>query len=230
MWYRGAVASPTLQESLEEYVGQGVLHTRRNDQPKVPLHRAESAVASPNFPSLKKTSSPTGKRTTPSRPPSISARAMSSSSTTARPSPTARHTTATSLTGYVKDVVARYQTQQGKKVDREFGWDTHGLPAELEAEKNSGIEDKSEIETMGIEKFNDACRTSVLTYTKEWKEYVTRQARWVDFDNGYKTSIRPSWSRSSGRLRPCGHAGLVYEGYRVLPYCWNDETRRPTTS
>ena len=128
------------------------------------------------------------------------------------------------LTGYVKDVIARYQTQQGKRVDREFGWDTHGLPAELEAEKVLGIEDKSEIETMGIEKFNDACRTSVLTYAKEWKEYVTRQARWVDFDNGYKT-LDPTFMESViWSFKTLWDKGLVYEGYRVLPYCWNDQT------
>lgn len=128
------------------------------------------------------------------------------------------------LTGYVKDVVARYQTQRGKRVDREFGWDTHGLPAELEAEKVLGIEDKSEIEKMGIEKFNDACRTSVLTYTKEWKEYVTRQARWVDFDNGYKT-LDPTFMESViWSFKTLWDKGLVYEGYRVLPYCWNDQT------
>ncbi|PTK34857.1 isoleucine--tRNA ligase, partial [Staphylococcus hominis] len=91
------------------------------------------------------------------------------------------------LTGYVKDLVARFQTQLGHKVDRDFGWDTHGLPAELEAEKILGIDDKSEIENIGIEKFNDACRSSVMTYANEWKEYVTRQARWVNFDGGYKT-------------------------------------------
>lgn len=128
------------------------------------------------------------------------------------------------LTGYVKDVIARYQTQQGKRVDREFGWDTHGLPAELEAEKVLGIEDKSEIETMGIEKFNDACRTSVLTYTKEWKEYVTRQARWVDFDNGYKTLDSTFMESVIWSFKTLWDKGLVYEGYRVLPYCWNDQT------
>lgn len=128
------------------------------------------------------------------------------------------------LTGYVKDVVARYQTQRGKRVERVFGWDTHGLPAELEAEKVLGIEDKSEIEEIGIEKFNDACRDSVLTYTKEWKEYVTRQARWVDFDGGYKT-LDPTFMESViWSFKKLYDKGLVYEGYRVLPYCWNDQT------
>lgn len=91
------------------------------------------------------------------------------------------------LTGYVKDIVPRYRTMRGYKVERRFGWDTHGLPAELEVQRQLGITDKAQIEEMGIEKFNDACRASVLKYTSEWREYVTRQARWVDFDNDYKT-------------------------------------------
>ena len=91
------------------------------------------------------------------------------------------------LTGYVKDIVPRYRTMRGYKVERRFGWDTHGLPAELEVQRQLGITDKAQIEEMGIEKFNDACRASVLKYTDEWRAYVTRQARWVDFDNDYKT-------------------------------------------
>ena len=86
------------------------------------------------------------------------------------------------LTGYVKDAVGRYQTQRGKRVERRFGWDTHGLPAELEAQRLLGIDDVTEITRpggIGIEKFNEECRTSVLRYTKEWEDYVTRQARWV---------------------------------------------------
>src|ERR1700726_4350474 len=79
------------------------------------------------------------------------------------------------LTGYVKDVVPRYQTMRGRRVERRFGWDCHGLPAEVEAEKQLGITAKSEIVQMGIGKFNDACRTSVLRYTRDWERYVTRQ-------------------------------------------------------
>ncbi|MGH3618801.1 MAG: class I tRNA ligase family protein, partial [Pseudonocardiaceae bacterium] len=91
------------------------------------------------------------------------------------------------LTGYVKDVVPRYQTMRGARVERRFGWDCHGLPAEVEAERQLGITRKSEIEQMGVAEFNAACRSSVLRYTREWRDYVTRQARWVDFDNDYKT-------------------------------------------
>ncbi|NEC93358.1 class I tRNA ligase family protein, partial [Streptomyces sp. SID12501] len=99
------------------------------------------------------------------------------------------------LTGYAKDVVPRYQTMRGRRVERRFGWDTHGLPAELEAERVLGITDKSQIDEMGIAAFNDACRTSVLTYTQEWQDYVTRQARWVDFEHDYKT-LDPSFMES----------------------------------
>ncbi|MDO5747987.1 MAG: isoleucine--tRNA ligase [Actinomycetaceae bacterium] len=129
------------------------------------------------------------------------------------------------LTGYVKDIVARYQTQQGRRVERRFGWDTHGLPAELEAERILGIEDKSEIEgSIGIDKFNSCCRSSVLTYTKEWEEYVTRQARWVDFENDYKTMDIDYMESVIWAFKTLYDKGLAYEGYRVLPYCWNDQT------
>src|ERR1700710_2679269 len=91
------------------------------------------------------------------------------------------------LTGYAKDLFPRFQTMRGKQVHRRFGWDTHGLPAELEAMRQLGITEKSEIDEMGVAKFNEVCRESVLRYTGEWQDYVPRQARWVDFDNDYKT-------------------------------------------
>jgi isoleucyl-tRNA synthetase len=128
------------------------------------------------------------------------------------------------LTGYAKDIVGRYQTQRGRRVERRFGWDTHGLPAELEAERILGITDKSQIEQMGIKAFNDACRTSVLRYTDEWRTYVTRQARWVDFDHDYKT-LDPTYMESViWAFKQLYDKGWAYEGYRVLPYCWNDQT------
>ncbi|HEY9565100.1 MAG TPA: class I tRNA ligase family protein, partial [Nocardioides sp.] len=128
------------------------------------------------------------------------------------------------LTGYVKDVVPRYQTMRGKRVERRFGWDTHGLPAELEAMRQLGLKTTDEIHEMGIEKFNDAARSSVLKYTGDWEQYVTRQARWVDFDNDYKT-LNPSYMESViWAFKSLHDKGYVYEGFRVLPYCWNDET------
>ena len=131
------------------------------------------------------------------------------------------------LTGYVKDAVGRYQTQRGKRVERRFGWDTHGLPAELEAQRLLGIDDVTEITRpggIGIEKFNEECRSSVLRYTKEWEDYVTRQARWVDFDNDYKT-LDPDYMESVlWAFKQLWDKGLAYQGYRVLPYCWHDRT------
>lgn len=128
------------------------------------------------------------------------------------------------LTGYVKDLIPRYQTMRGKRVERRFGWDTHGLPAELEAMRLKGIKTTDEILELGIETFNDACRSSVLMYTDEWREYVTRQARWVDFDHDYKT-MNPDYMESViWAFKQLHEKGWIYEGFRVLPYCWNDET------
>ncbi|BDZ37966.1 isoleucine--tRNA ligase [Microbacterium suwonense] len=128
------------------------------------------------------------------------------------------------LTGYAKDVFPRFQTMLGKKVDRVFGWDTHGLPAELEAMKQLGITEKSEIEAMGIDVFNAKARDSVLTYTHEWQDYVTRQARWVDFERGYKTLDLGYMESVLWAFKTLYDKNLAYEGYRVLPYCWRDET------
>ena len=128
------------------------------------------------------------------------------------------------LTGYAKDVVPRYQTMRGRRVERRFGWDTHGLPAELEAQRVLGLKTKADILALGIEKFNEACRASVLKYTDEWQAYVTRQARWVDFGNDYKTLNRDYMESVIWAFKTLYDKGLVYEGLRVLPYCWNDET------
>ncbi|KQR54797.1 isoleucine--tRNA ligase [Leifsonia sp. Leaf336] len=128
------------------------------------------------------------------------------------------------LTGYAKDVFPRFQTMRGKKVERRFGWDTHGLPAELEAERQLGITDKSQIEEMGLAAFNQAAKDSVLRYTREWQEYVTRQARWVDFDNDYKTLDTSYMESVIWAFKQLHEKGLAYEGHRVLPYCWRDQT------
>ncbi|GAA1340371.1 isoleucine--tRNA ligase [Arthrobacter roseus] len=128
------------------------------------------------------------------------------------------------LTGYAKDLVGRYQSQRGRRVERRFGWDTHGLPAELEAMKQLGMTDKKQIEAMGIDRFNDACRSSVMKYAGEWQDYVTRQARWVDFDNDYKTLNVEYMESVMWAFKTLHEKGLTYSGYRVLPYCWKDET------
>ncbi|PJJ82109.1 isoleucyl-tRNA synthetase [Salinibacterium amurskyense] len=128
------------------------------------------------------------------------------------------------LTGYAKDLFPRFQTMRGKQVHRRFGWDTHGLPAELEAMRQLGITEKSQIEEMGIDTFNAAARESVLKYTGEWQEYVTRMARWVDFENDYKTLDVGFMESVIWAFKQLHQKNLAYEGFRVLPYCWNDET------
>ena len=128
------------------------------------------------------------------------------------------------LTGYVKDAVPRYQTMRGRRVDRRFGWDCHGLPAEMEAERELGISGHVAIEGYGIDRFNQACRTSVLRYTREWRSYVTRQARWVDFERDYKTLDLPYMESVLWAFKRLWDKGLIYEGYKVLPYCWECET------
>jgi isoleucyl-tRNA synthetase len=128
------------------------------------------------------------------------------------------------LTGYVKDVVPRYQTMRGKRVERRFGWDCHGMPAEVEAEKQLGITTKAEILALGVDRFNEYCRESVLRYTSEWERYVTRQARWVDFDNDYKTLDTPYMESVLWAFKSLHDKGLIYEGFRVLAYCWRCET------
>ena len=128
------------------------------------------------------------------------------------------------LTGYAKDVIPRYQTMKGRRVERRFGWDCHGLPAEFEAEKQLGISHKIEIEAMGVAQFNEACRSSVLRYTGEWERYVTRQARWVDFTNDYKTLDLDYMESVLWAFKTLWDKGLIYEGFRVLWYCWRCET------
>ena len=128
------------------------------------------------------------------------------------------------LTGYAKDVFPRFQTMRGRKVERRFGWDTHGLPAELEAMKQLGITEKAQIEEMGVAAFNEQARSSVLEYVDEWEAYVTRQARWVDFEHGYKTLNLGYMESVIWAFKQLYEKGLAYEGQRILPYCWRDET------
>ena len=113
---------------------------------------------------------------------------------------------------------------QGRRVERRFGWDCHGLPAEVKAEQELGISGHPAITAFGIDKFNDACRTSVLQYTNEWRDYVTRQARWVDFDNDYKTLDLTYMESVMWAFKTLWDKGLIYEGFRVLAYCWRCET------
>jgi len=128
------------------------------------------------------------------------------------------------LTGYVKDVVPRYQTMRGHRVSRRFGWDCHGLPAEMASEKELGIAGHKAINAYGIGRFNDHCRASVLRYTAEWERYVTRQARWVDFSDDYKTMDLSYMESVIWAFKTLWDKGLIYQAYRVMPYSWGAET------
>jgi len=124
------------------------------------------------------------------------------------------------LVGTIKDVVARYWTMRGYRVERRFGWDCHGLPVEFEVEKQLGLNGRSDIEEYGVDKFNETCRSIVLRYAGEWQTIVTRMGRWVDFDNDYKT-MDVSFMESVWHVfKTLWEKDLIYEGYRVVPYSW----------
>lgn len=128
------------------------------------------------------------------------------------------------VTGFVKDLVPRYQTMRGKVVDRRFGWDCHGLPAEMQSEKELGVSGRIEILKYGVARFNEHCRSSVQQFTADWEYYVTRSARWVDFKNDYKTMDLSFMESVMWAFKQLHDKGLIYEGYRVVPYSWAAQT------
>lgn len=128
------------------------------------------------------------------------------------------------LTGYVKDIIARYQTMRGKRVERRFGWDCHGLPAEMAAEQELGIHGHAAIHAYGIEPFNAACERSVLRYTDAWEAYIQRQGRWVDTKDAYRTMDRSYMESVLWAFKTLHDKGLLYESMRVMPYSWACET------
>ncbi len=128
------------------------------------------------------------------------------------------------MVSYVKDVVARYQTMRGKKVERRLGWDCHGLPAEMSAEKQLGVSGRKQIEEFGVEKFNAFCRQDVLKYSNIWTDMFRRIGRWVDFDHDYKTMDLPFMESVIHNFKELYDKGLIYEDFRVLPYSWAAET------
>ncbi|MGN7661728.1 MAG: isoleucine--tRNA ligase [Anaplasma sp.] len=128
------------------------------------------------------------------------------------------------LTGFIKDTVARYKTMRGFRVERRFGWDCHGLPVEMLAEKELGISGKANIKGFGIDKFNEHCRSCVSRFTQQWREYVGRQARWVDFDNGYTTMDKDFMESVIWAFHELWRKGLIYESVRVVPYSWACQT------
>ena len=128
------------------------------------------------------------------------------------------------LTRVVKDLVLRYRTMQGYYVERKAGWDTHGLPVEIEVEKNLRINTKGEIENYGIEKFNKKCKDSVFRYEKEWVNATKRVGFWIDMDSPYITFDNKYIESVWWSLKETWKKGLLYKGHKVVPYCPRCET------
>ena len=122
------------------------------------------------------------------------------------------------LAGTIKDIIPRFWTMRGRYVERRFGWDCHGLPVEMEIEQALGLNGKSEIERFGVANFNNECRKIVLRYTQEWEKTVRRMGRWVDFRNDYRTMDLPFMETVWWALKQLWDKGLVYEGYKVVPF------------
>ncbi len=123
------------------------------------------------------------------------------------------------LSRTIKDVVCRYKTMQGYWVPRKAGWDTHGLPVEIEVEKQLGLSSKQEIEDYGIKEFNIKCRESVFAYEKEWRMLTERTAYWIDMDDPYVTLDNNYIETVWWIIKQFFEAGLIYEGHKVMPYC-----------
>jgi len=123
------------------------------------------------------------------------------------------------LVSVVKDAIPRYKTMRGFHVERRWGWDCHGLPIENIAEKELKINSKDEIEKMGVKKFNDFCRSKVLTYAKEWGKTIHRIARWTEFENSYKTMDNDYIESVWWAFKKIYKKGLIYKGEKILMYC-----------
>src|SRR5690606_31073397 len=119
----------------------------------------------------------------------------------------------------IKDLVCRYQTMRGRHVTRIAGWDTHGLPVEIEAEKKLGISGKREIEAVGVARFNEVCRDSVFTYKEDWERFSERIGYWLDYSRPYIT-YSPDYIESVWwLLKQLDERGLLYRGHKSVPYC-----------
>lgn len=128
------------------------------------------------------------------------------------------------LAGTIKDIVPRYQTMRGKYVERRFGWDTHGLPIEALAQDALGVSGTPEIKALGVDKFNEQCRSMVLKYVSEWRKTVTRMGRWVDFDHDYKTMNHDFMETIWWVFKQLWNQGRVYKSHRIMPYSWKLST------
>ncbi len=128
------------------------------------------------------------------------------------------------LAGTLKDIVPRYWVMKGRYVERRWGWDCHGLPVEFEVENELGLHGHRDVEKYGVAKFNEACRSIVMRYTKEWEEVITRTGRWVDFENKYRTMDTPFMETVWWVVKQLWEKNLIFEGHRVMPYSWRIST------
>jgi isoleucyl-tRNA synthetase len=128
------------------------------------------------------------------------------------------------LTSCAKDVIGRFQTMNNRYVARRFGWDCHGLPAEMAAEKELKVSGRKAIEDFGIEKFNNHCKTDVMKFSNEWKKYIERIGRWVDMENAYKTMDIEFMESILWAFKNLYDQGLVYRQMKVMPYSWACQT------
>src|SRR5690554_5212630 len=119
----------------------------------------------------------------------------------------------------LKDTITKFKVMQGYKVRRKAGWDTHGLPVEIEVEKKLGFKNKQDIESYGIEKFNAECRESVFTYEKQWREMTKRMGYFIDLDHPYITLDNDYIETLWWILDQFNKKGYIYEGHKILPYC-----------
>ena len=128
------------------------------------------------------------------------------------------------LAGVLKDIVPRYWTMRGYYVERRFGWDVHGLPIEMEVQKQLGLEDPQQINDFGIGKFNEACRSQVQTNTENWERVTRKIGRWVDFENDYNTMDIDFMESVWWVFKNLWENDLIYKDYKVLPYSWSAAT------
>src|SRR5690554_1992838 len=124
----------------------------------------------------------------------------------------------------IKDTVCRYKTMKGYEVKRKAGWDTHGLPVEIEVEKQLGLNDKNAIEEYGVEKFCQKCKESVFNYEKEWREMTEMMGYWIDLDNPYITLDNKYIESVWWILNQFWNKGIIYKGHKIVPYCPSCET------
>ncbi|GMQ93486.1 MAG: isoleucine--tRNA ligase [Acidimicrobiia bacterium] len=128
------------------------------------------------------------------------------------------------LQGIIKDIVPRYWTMRGCRVERRFGWDTHGLPVEMEVEKQLGVSGPREIAEIGVDTFNEACRAMVNNITEDWYDITRRIGRWVDFDNDYKTMDTDFMESVWWVFKQLWDRGYIYQDFKVLPYSYGATT------